>query len=83
MSPTQHQARVYMGNSEPYTYWVESVILYKIPLRRVNLWYRSKNSTKKLCQMDDSKRGKENKSKSIFSQTTFGIMCGVVEEYER
>ena len=28
MSPTQHQARVYMGNSEPYTYWVESVILY-------------------------------------------------------
>ena len=33
MSSTQHQARVYMGNSKPYTYQVESVILYKIPLR--------------------------------------------------
>ena len=64
-----------MGNSQPYTL----VVSVKIFLRAE----RSKNSPKELCQMDDSKRGKETEVESNLLWLTSGKSCGVVEEYGR
>lgn len=83
MSPTQHQARAYMGNSQPYTYWVESVILYikSLCAQNKNCGIVVKTLQKNYIKWTTLNEVRKTKVKSVILLGYFGIMRGVVEEY--
>ena len=73
-----------MGNSQPYTYWVESVLLYiKIPLRAEQICGIVVKTLQKNYIKGTTLNEVKKQSKECILLGYFGIMCGVVEEYGR